>query len=170
MGSTNMKIEMSGMKWIALAVAVLALHARHLKKALNSFPLADARPWRGKGTWGPWGTNYYHWNWNPATLETIDGEVKSKDTITPPQGRKMLPAVGMTLKIDKGDVYVHLGPQWYFDKQELAINRGDTVEVTGSKTVAEGNTVLLASSVKKGDKTWQFRDQQGFPFWSGKRW
>jgi len=46
----------------------------------------------------------------------------------------MLPAVGMTLKTEEGDFYVHLGPQWYFDKQELAINMGDTVEVTGSKT------------------------------------
>ena len=161
---------MSSMKWVALAVAVLALHARHLKKALNSFILADAQPWRGKETWGPWRANYYHWNWNPAEVETIGGEVKSKDTITPTQGRRMLPAVGMTLKTDKGDVYVHLGPQWYFDKQELAINVGDTVEVTGSKTVADGNTVHLASSVKRDDKTWQFRDQQGFPFWSGRRW
>jgi hypothetical protein len=95
----------------------------------------------------------------------------TKDIITPPQGRSALPAVGMTLKKeDDYAIYVHLGPEWYMDKQELDINVGDKVEVTGSKIVVDGNTVLLVSSIKKGDKTWQFRDPQGFPYWSGRRW
>lgn len=153
---------MKRMKWTTIIVAALIL---------ASFALADAQRWGGKGRWGPWAGNYYHWNWNPATVETIKGEVMTKDTITPPKGRSGLPAVGMTLKKeDEYAIYVHLGPQWYFDKQELAIDIGDKVEVTGSKIMVEGNTVLLVSSLKKCDKTWQFRDQQGFPFWSGRRW
>ncbi|NWF55301.1 MAG: hypothetical protein HXY45_10970 [Syntrophaceae bacterium] len=47
---------------------------------------------------------------------------------------------------------------------------GDKVEVTGSKVMVEGETVLLVSSITKGDKTWQFRNPQGFPYWSGRRW
>lgn len=153
---------MKNMKWILIVVAALVL---------ISFTLADAQRWGGKGKWGPWAGNYYHWNWNPAAVETIKGEVMTKDTITPAKGRSALPAVGMTLKKeDDYAIYVHLGPQWYFDKQELNINIGDKVEVTGSKLTVEGNTVLLVSSIKKGDKTWQFRDPQGFPFWSGRRW
>jgi hypothetical protein len=153
---------MKSMKWMVIIVVALVL---------ASFTLADAQRWGGKGRWGSWAGNYYHWNWNPATVETIKGEAMTKDTIAPPKGRSALPAVGMTLKKEDGyAVYVHLGPQWYFDKQELAINVGDTVEVTGSKIMVEGETVLLVSSLKKGEKTWQFRDQQGFPFWSGRRW
>ncbi len=153
---------MRRIKWIGIIVVALVL---------VSFTLADAQRWGGKGRWPAWAGNYYHWNWNPATVETIKGEVMTKDTITPPKGRSVLPAVGMTLKKeDAYAVYVHLGPQWYMDKQELAINVGDTVEVTGSKIMVDGNMVLLASSIKKGDKTWQFRDQQGFPYWSGRRW
>ncbi len=152
---------MKNMKGILIVVAALVL---------ASFTLADAQRWGGKGKWGPWAGNYYHWNWNPATVETIKGEVMTKDTITPAKGRSALPAVGMTLKKeDDYAIYVHLGPQWYFDKQELSINVGDKIEVTGSKLTVEGNTVLLVSSIKKGDKTWQFRDPQGFPFWSGRR-
>ncbi len=95
----------------------------------------------------------------------------TKDTITPLQGRSGLPAVGMTLKKeDFYAIYVHLGLEWYFDKQEMDINVGDKVEVTGSKVMVEGETVILVSSIKKGDKTWQFRDDRGFPFWSGRRW
>ena len=153
---------MKRMKWMAIIVVALVL---------ASFTLADAQRWGGKGRWPAWAGNYYHWNWNPATVETLKGEVMTKDTITPPKGRSVLPAVGMTLKKeDEYAIYAHLGPQWYFDKQELAIEVGDKVEVTGSKITVEGNTVLLVSSIKKGDRTWQFRDDRGFPFWSGRRW
>ena len=147
--------------WLVVIVATLIL---------VSFSLANAQPWRGKGQWGPWSGNCLSWNWNQTTIETVKGKVVSKDTITS-RGRKGFLTVGMTLKMEDGnDIYIHLGPQWYFDKQDLSIKVGDVVEVTGSKTPVSSNIVLLASSVKKGDKTWQFRDQQGFPFWSGRRW
>ena len=153
---------MKKMKWVAIMVVGLVL---------VSFTMADAQRWGGKGKWPAWGANYYQWNWNPATVETLKGEVMTKDTITPPKGRSAQPAVGMTLKKeDEYAAYVHLGPQWYFDKQDLPINVGDKIEVTGSKIMVEGETVILVSSIKKGDKTWQFRDQQGFPYWSGRRW
>jgi hypothetical protein len=50
----------------------------------------------------------------------------------PPKGRGWYPAVGITLKATQGVVYVHLGPQWYFDEQDLAIKVGITVEVTAA--------------------------------------
>ena len=155
---------MKKMKWIVILLAGIVL--------ISIMPAssADVRPWGGKGRWPAWSSNYYHWNWNPATVETIKGEVMTKDTITPPQERSGLPAVGMTLKKeDYYAIYAHLGPEWYFDRQELDIDIGDKVEVTGSKIIVEGETVLLVSSIMKGDKTWQFRDAQGFPFWSGRR-
>jgi hypothetical protein len=155
-------MKMKRMNWMVVIVAALVL---------ASFTLADAQPWRGKGQWPAWAANYYQWNWNPATVETLKGEVMTKDTITPSKGRSGMPAVGMTLKKeDDYAAYVHLGPQWYFDKQDLGINVGDKIEVIGSKITVEGNSVILVSSLKKGDRTWQFRDQQGFPFWSGRRW
>jgi hypothetical protein len=155
-------MKMKRMNWMVVIVAALVL---------ASFTLADAQRWGGKGQWPAWAANYYQWNWNPATVETLKGEVMTKDTITPSKGRSGMPAVGMTLKKeDDYAAYVHLGPQWYFDKQDLGINVGDKIEVTGSKITVEGNSVILVSSIKKGDRTWQFRDQQGFPFWSGRRW
>jgi hypothetical protein len=155
-------MKMKRMNWMVVIVAALVL---------ASFTLADAQRWGGKGQWPAWAANYYQWNWNPATVETLKGEVMTKDTITPSKGRSGMPAVGMTLKKeDDYAAYVHLGPQWYFDKQDLGINVGDKIEVTGSKITVEGNNVILVSSIKKGDRTWQFRDQQGFPFWSGRRW
>ncbi len=116
---------MKRMNWMVVIVAALVL---------ASFTLADAQPWRGKGQWPAWAANYYQWNWNPATVETLKGEVMTKDTITPSKGRSGMPAVGMTLKKeDDYAAYVHFGPQWYFDKQDLGINVGDKIEITGSK-------------------------------------
>jgi hypothetical protein len=150
--------------WAGIFIVCLVL----VSISLATF--ADAQ-WRGKGKWPAWGANYYQWNWNPATVETLKGEVMTKDTITPPKGRSAQPAVGMTLKKeDDYAAYIHLGPQWYFDKQDLPINVGDKIEITGSKILVEGETVILVSSIKKGDKTWQFRDPQGFSYWSGRRW
>ena len=139
---------MKRMKWMGIVVAVLIL---------ASFTIADAQRWGGKGKWARWGANYYHWNWDPATVETVKGEVMTKDAITPPR-RSGLPAVGMTLKKeDAYAVYVHLGPQWYIDKQELAINVGDKVEVTGSRSRC-GEYGPSGLFDQEGDKTWQLRD------------
>lgn len=148
-------------KWITIMVAVIIL---------SSFALAGAQKRGGQGRWPAWSASYYHWNWNPATVETIKGEVMTKDLITPPQGKNWSPAVGLTLK--KGDAYaayVHLGPQWYIDRQGIDIEVGDQVEVTGSKILVEGNKVILVSIIKKGDRIWQLRDEKGFPFWSARR-
>jgi len=152
---------MKRIKWVSILVAIIIL---------GSFTLADAQRWGGQGRLPAWSANYYHWNWNPAAVETVKGEVMTKDVITPPKGKSWSPAVGMTLKKeDSYAVYVHLGPQWYIDRQDMGINVGDIVEVTGSKIMVEGNQVILASSIKKGDKTWQLRDEKCYPFWSARR-
>lgn len=148
-------------KWLIIMVGVIIL---------SSFTLADAQRWGGQGRWPAWSVNYYHWNWNPAKVETIRGEVMTKDLLTPPQGKNWSPAVGMTLKKeDAYAAYIHLGPQWYIDRQGIDIKVGDQVEVTGSKILVEGNTVILASIIKKGEKIWQLRDEKGYPFWSARR-
>lgn len=137
---------------------------------LSSFAVADAQPWQGRGRWGAWGNNYYHWKWNPESVETVEGMVVSKDILLPGKERRQFPAAAMTLKTDQDTIFIHLGPQWYFDMQELGIKIGDIVEVTGSRIQVDRYRVLLISSIKKEEKTWQFRDPQGFPYWSGRRW
>ena len=104
--------------------------------------------------------------YNPATVETLGGEVVSVDKSTSRQGRSL--GVHFTLKTDKETIPVHLGPGWYVDQQELKLAPGDKVEVSGSRVTYQGKPAIIAGQVKKDGKTLQLRDANGVPAWAGK--
>src|SRR3989338_7558135 len=80
--------------------------------------------WRGSGGWGP-GTAYSKM-YDPKTVETISGEVVKNDMITPRKG--MSAGVHMSVKTDKGEVSVHLGPSYFIENQDVKIAAKDKVE------------------------------------------
>ena len=75
----------------------------------------------------------------------------------------MSSGVHVVLKTDKGDVSVHLGPQWYLGNQDVKIEPKDTLEVIGSRAVVEGRPALIAAKVKKGEQVLELRDAAGMP-------
>jgi hypothetical protein len=113
---------------------------------------------RGMGPGGGMGKMY-----NPQTVTTIQGTAVSQG---PQIGRRMQ-HVSWVIKTAQGDVTVHLGPSTYVNQQQLVINPGDAVEVTGSQLQMHGKTMLVAKEVKVGGKTFQLRDDQGMPLWRG---
>jgi hypothetical protein len=121
--------------------------------------------WRGGGGWGP-GTSYGR-TFDPATVETIRGEVLSVDLITPRKG--MSSGVHLVVKTDGEDLSVHLGPEWYISRQDTTIERGDSVEVKGSRIAFKGEPAIVAAELRKGDATLVLRDARGIPVWSGWR-
>ena len=144
-----------------IGVAVLAA-------AAMSAALAMAAPWggwRGSGGWGMGGG--YQRMYNPATVETVTGTIESIDRITPMRG--MNPGVHVTLKTEKGTVSVHLGPEWYVDRLDTKLAKGDSVEVKGSRITYDGKPAIIAAKVKKGDAVLKLRDDSGIPAWAGWR-
>ncbi|HXJ80798.1 MAG TPA: DNA-binding protein [Candidatus Methylomirabilis sp.] len=127
--------------------------------------LAQGMKWRGSGGWGPGGS--YGRMYDPKTVETVSGEVVKVDRITPMRG--MSGGVHLVVKTAKGDVSVHLGPQWYIENRDVKIEPKDTVKVTGSQVTFQGKPALIASEVKKGDETLTLRDATGVPTWAGWR-
>jgi hypothetical protein len=124
-----------------------------------------AQPGRGRG-WGGWGPGEpYGRLYNPATVETLSGEVTKVDRFTPSQG--MGYGVHLVLKTATETIDVHLGPTWYVDQQGLAFAAGDKLEVTGSRITYQGKPAIIASEVKKGDQVLKLRDAQGVPAWAG---
>ena len=104
--------------------------------------------------------------WNPATVETVSGEVVEVAKQPSPRGKGY--GVHLVLKTkDAPKLVVHLGPAFYVEKQQVKIAAGDTVEVKGSRVTLKGEPVLLAAEVKKGDATLLLRDASGVPAWSG---
>ena len=116
-------------------------------------------PQPGQGRGSP-GMRIY----DPATVETVSGEVARVEHVAPAGARRG----GVHLVIKKGDetVAVHLGPAWYIDHQDVKIAAGDHVEVKGSRVTVDGHPAIIAAEVKKGDHTLVLRDAAGVPKWS----
>jgi hypothetical protein len=121
--------------------------------------------WRGSGGWG-WGTPYSKM-YDPKTVETISGEVVKIDTITPRKG--MSAGVHMSVKTDKEEISVHLGPAFFIENQDVKIAAKDKVEVKGSRITFDGKPAIIAMELKKGDEVLKVRDDNGYPVWSGWR-
>ncbi len=101
--------------------------------------------------------------YNPQTVTTIQGTAVSQG---PQKGRRMQ-HVSWIIRTAQGDLTVHLGPSTYLNQQQLVINPGDAIEVTGSQLQMRGKTMLVAKEVKVGGRTFEIRDDQGLPLWRG---
>lgn len=130
--------------------------------------LAEAQPWRnwrGSGGWGVGGA--YQRMYDPATVVTVVGEVASVEEVVSMPG--MMAGIHLILKTAKGELPVHLGPAWYVERLDTAIEAGDKIVVRGSRVMVDGKPALIAAEVKKGDSVLVLRDEAGIPAWAGWR-
>ena len=128
--------------------------------------IAFAGPWKGWRGSGGWGMgSQYNRVYSPTTAETLTGTVESVDKITPMKG--MHSGVHIMLKTDKETISVHLGPEWYIERLDTKIEKGDKIEVKGSRVTFADKPAIIAAEVKKGDGTLVLRDSTGIPAWAG---
>jgi hypothetical protein len=120
---------------------------------------------RGSGGWGM-GSPYQRM-YDPATVETISGVIESVDKIKPMKG--MHSGIHLVLQTDTEATAVHLGPEWYIERQDVKLEKGDKIEVKGSKVVFDGKPAIIAAEIKKGDGVLILRDSSGVPAWAGWR-
>lgn len=121
--------------------------------------------WQGSGGWGM--GSQYNRMYNPATVETVSGTVETVDKITPMKG--MYSGIHIVIKTDKDSIDVHLGPEWYVERLDTKIEKGDKIEVKGSRVTVAGKPAIIAAEVKKGDSTLILRNSAGIPAWAGWR-
>ncbi len=114
------------------------------------------------GDWGP-GSPYGRM-YDPKTVQTINGKVIDISTVRPRQGTPE--GICMIVETDRETIPVHLGPSWYFEKQDLKVAPKDKVEVSGSKISLDGKPAMIAAEVRKGDEVLTLRDDTGFPLWN----
>jgi hypothetical protein len=105
------------------------------------------------------------------TEVTLEGTVEAVETVTGmmARGRHARGGMHLTLKTDAETLQVHLGPIAYLAEKGVAVAKGDTLEVVGSRVTMDGGPVVIARQITKGDRTWTFRDASGRPLWSGPR-
>ena len=100
--------------------------------------------------------------------DAIKGRVVKIYDIVPSPGM----ATGLALQIedkkDKTLEVVHLGPRDFIDLSSIGLKEGDQVKVSGVWAEFDGQDVLLAVKVKKGEDSQLKvrRTKDGFPFWS----
>jgi hypothetical protein len=120
---------------------------------------------KGNNRWGQ--KSAFNKMYNPKTVETIKGEVVSIDTVTPMKGKSY--GIHLMVKTGKGTISIHVGPAWYFDKQNFVIRAKDKIKVRGSRITFDGKPAIIAAELKKGNEVIKLRDENGYPVWSGRR-
>jgi len=101
------------------------------------------------------------------TIKTISGQViKVGQVPEPGLGMEMR----LTVFIDKKEVLpVLLGPAFYIIGSEEAdpFKIGDQVTVSGSEVTVNGEPLMIAMTVKRGNQVLRLRDKDGNPEWIG---
>jgi hypothetical protein len=124
---------------------------------------------RGGGQGAGWGQgSVYGRLYDPKTVENLAGEIIGVVKFTPAGG--MSRGVHITLRTDQGvTLPVHLGPELYVDQQTVSLQKGDKVQVRGSRITFQGKPAIIAAEVTKGGETLHLRDANGIPAWAGAR-
>ena len=102
--------------------------------------------------------------YDPATEAVFKGTVEEvKDRQCPVSGGT---GAHLILKLaDATTIEVHLAPTKFESDYEIAFNKGDVLEVTGSKVKFEGVDTIFAREIKRGTDIFVFRDKDGKPVW-----
>jgi DNA/RNA endonuclease YhcR with UshA esterase domain len=102
--------------------------------------------------------------YDPATEVTLKGTVVAvTDRVCPVSGGM---GAHVELQLEDGKtIEVHLASSKFVKTYELTFNKGDQLEVTGSKVMFEGVETIFAREVKRGNDTFVFRDKDGRPVW-----
>ncbi len=104
--------------------------------------------------------------YDPKTVETVEGEVLSVETVRSNCCSDMHGALHISLKTGKETITVFGGSAWYIGKK-MKIQKGDTITVTGSRITEDGRPAIVAKEIKKGSVTLQVRKDNGKPMWRG---
>ena len=121
-----------------------------------------------EGVYGDYGftrgdmKNLFVSKYDPKSEQTINGNVLKILRVQYTDGNCYFIAV---VQIDSGVILVNLGPVWFADENNLVINEGDAVQITGSLIRTNGRYILVGSQLKKDGQTLQLRNQSGNPQW-----
>ena len=102
-----------------------------------------------------------------AKVETISGTVESIERVTP--ATRGCVGIRLILATPAGRLPVHLGPEWFVQRQERWPQVGGEVEIVGRRTELDDGPALIASEVRMEDGVLVLRDERGRPVWSAWR-
>lgn len=104
--------------------------------------------------------------YDTSTEATLKGSVEAVRQISGPKGWG---GTHLTLKTEKESIDVHVGPSWYLTQKHINFEKGEQIEVTGSRVKFGDSDALITREIKKGGQTLTLRNSQGIPLWSAGR-
>jgi len=116
--------------------------------------------------WEPGGE--YNAQFATGDADTLKGRVTKIFDIVPLPGMATGVALQVEEKKDKGLETVQLGPKGFVDLASIGLRVGDEVKIAGVWIEMDGQDVMLAVKVKKGDQAQLKvrRTKDGFPYWA----
>jgi hypothetical protein len=112
----------------------------------------------------------YNQLYNANELDAFKGWVVKVSEVVPMPGMSEAVALYVRTGNDPQEepIVVHLCPSWFIDPSATGLKRGDRVKVRGVWVEIDGEDVVMANKVKKGDyfalKVRLTKD--GTPFWT----
>ena len=100
--------------------------------------------------------------YDPATETKLKGTVQELKFV-PPSGGK--PVAYLVIKSGSDTLQVFLCPKTFLDQMGTTFKPQDQIEVTGSKVKQDGEDLILAREVDKGDDMLTLRFKDGKPAW-----
>ncbi|HUI73529.1 MAG TPA: hypothetical protein VLX32_01215 [Candidatus Acidoferrum sp.] len=116
--------------------------------------------------------------YDPATEVTVKGTVEEvQEGMMQPGHMQQMGSMGqmgqmghmglhLVLKTESASYTVLVGPTQYVKDKGFTFEKGDTVQVTGSKVKYGEGEALIAREITKGGKVLTLRNEQGIPKWS----
>ena len=99
-----------------------------------------------------------------ATEVTLTGTVEEVKAIP---GPGLQAGVHLVLETATETIEIDLGPEWFLKKQNYRLNKRDDITVIGSRVKRDTGDAVIARQITRGKETMTFRDEKGFPRWSG---
>ena len=104
---------------------------------------------------------------DPTTLRAYDfrsrtrigGEILSIDDLRADDAA--FSGLHITMRVEKGEVSVHLGPKEFFDSNVVAFAVGDSLDITGLSSTYKGKPAVLATEVEKDGRHLRLPPRRG---------
>ena len=123
---------------------------------------SEQKDMKGWGLESPYNRLY-----DPSELDKFKGVVVGIKEVVPMMG--MAPGVALLVRESKTEtILVLVCPRWYMAKMDIGIKKGDKVKVRGVWVEIDGEDVVIASKIKKGDY-FELKvrlTNSGKPFWT----
>jgi hypothetical protein len=115
-----------------------------------------------------WGLDSpYNRLYDPSELDKFKAVVVDIKEVVPMPG--MSAGVALLVRESEAEtIVVHVCPSWYMDKQDIGIKKGDKVKIRGVWVEIDGEDIVIASKIKKGDY-FELKvrlTKSGKPFWT----